>query len=534
MLVKKYTKRLKGMGIIFFLILIFLSYRTYDVVIKYNPQSTKGSTANTQIENLSETNYMLLDTKGKDLMNYKKKYVVVIDSKPFSLNNFEENIEGLLAFNFIMKSQVDDFAYDEVLKKGGKSYFVVNQEAYEKVNKLKDVKGVYSYIYDEIQRNNAWGITDILSDINIKEKYETGSLEEQIVNGLKSNNPPQGSFVIEKNGVYKAGTYGVSSENKNVKLSIDSGVTEKIKTIMNKEEYSNLSNIGVILMDSETGKIKSLVQKDESKPNILIGAEGLGFEPASTFKLIVEEAALESKLVNLNTTFVCKGEICQKNGKPYPHGTISVKEALMVSCNDTFYHVAEKIGYDKLMEMAEKQGLYSKVLGLSKEVTGQKPVEEASLRNIAIGQSMTVTPIQMIGAINTIVNSGTYVQPSLIEGLVDIKDKNVQEFNGEKEKIISKETADLIKSNMRDVVYSGTGNSAYIKNVEIGGKTGSATGSNGTTHGWFGGYFKIGNKNYTMIIFTPDINGKNENGEDLVGGNTAAPIFKDIVLELLK
>jgi len=531
---KKYSKRLRAMIIVFSLILLVLSYRTYDVVTKYSPQSTKGSVANTQVENLSETNYMLLDTNGKDLRSYKKKYVVVIDSKPFSLNNFEENIEGLLAFNFIMKSQVDNFAYDEVLKKGGKSYFVVNQEAYEKVNKIQGVKGIYTYVYDEIERNYAWGIGDILSNINEKNNYDGDSLEAKLLNEIKSNNPPQGKFEIEKDGTYKAGVLGVNPENKNIKLTIDLDMNEKIKDILNKEQFSNLSNIGVILMDSETGKIKALAQKDDSIPNILIGAEGLGFEPASTFKLIVEEAALENKAVTLDSTFTCTGQICQKDGKPYSHGTLTVRKALEISCNDTFYHVAQKVGYDKLMEMAEKQGLYSKVLGLTKEVTGQKPLEEASLRNIAIGQSMTVTPIQMAGAINTIVNNGVYVEPSVIEGFVDNKDNVVDTFNYKMTTVISKETANLIKSNMRDVVSKGTGTTAYIKNVEIGGKTGSATGSNGTTHGWFGGYFKKGNKNYTMIVFVPDINGKNKQGEDLVGGNTAAPVFKDIVLELLK
>lgn len=240
-------------------------------------------------------------------------------------------------------------------------------------------------------------------------------------------------------------------------------MNEKIKDILNKEQFSNLSNIGVILMDSETGKIKALAQKDDSMPNILIGAEGLGFEPASTFKLIVEEAALENKAVTLDSTFTCTGQICQKDGKSYSHGTLTVRKALEISCNDTFYHVAQKVGYDKLMEMAEKQGLYSKVLGLTKEVTGQKPLEEASLRNIAIGQSMTVTPIQMAGAINTIVNNGVYVEPSVIEGFVDNKDNIVDTFNYKKTTVISKETANLIKSNMRDVVSKGTGTTAYIK-----------------------------------------------------------------------
>ena len=81
------------------------------------------------------------------------------------------------------------------------------------------------------------------------------------------------------------------------------------------------------------------------------------------------------------------------------------------------------------------------------------------------------------------------------------------------------------------MVLNGTGQSANVNGIEIGGKTGSATTSNKTTHGWFVGYFKV-NKEYTMIVFIPDLVSKKN--ESLGGGNTAAPIFKDIVLELNK
>ncbi len=47
---------------------------------------------------------------------------------------------------------------------------------------------------------------------------------------------------------------------------------------------------------------------------------------------------------------------------------------------------------------------------------------------------------------------------------------------------------------MTEVVKNGTGKKAYMDNVIIGGKTGSATGSNGKTHGWFTGYFMKDNK----------------------------------------
>lgn len=477
---------------------------------------------------------MLLDRNGKDLMTYSKKYVVVIDSKPFSLNNVEENIEELLTLNFIMKSQIDDFTYDDIMKKVGKNYFQVNQEVYSKVNKLTSIKGVYTYIYDQIERNNAWGVTDLLSKLSEKNTYAKNSLEEQLLNGIEENKLLQGTFNTDKDGHYISQAVNISPSNKNIQLTLDSEINKKVKDVLGRGDYSSLGNIGVLLMDSTTGEILSMAQKDESQPNILIGAEGLGYEPASVFKLIVEAAALDEHEVKLTDKFACTGTICQKEGKPYAHGELSVRDALMISCNDVFYRVSQKVGYDKIMNLAEKQGLYSKVLDLTREVEGSKPLEEASLRNIAIGQSMTVTPIQMLGAVNTIVNDGTYIKPQIVKGLVDIKENIVENFLSEKSRIITKETSRLIKENMVDVVKKGTGYNASVAGIEIGGKTGSATGSGGTTHGWFAGYFKNGSKSYTMIVFAPDISGKNKEGQDLVGGNTGAPVFRDIVLELVK
>ena len=92
----------------------------------------------------------------------------------------------------------------------------------------------------------------------------------------------------------------------------------------------------------------------------------------------------------------------------------------------------------------------------------------------------------------------------------------------------------IVKNAMRNVVLKGTGTKADIKGINIGGKTGSATGSDNKTHGWFAGYFTYKNKNYTMVIFTPELEGIDENNEEAGGGNTAAPIFKEIVKNITK
>lgn len=82
----------------------------------------------------------------------------------------------------------------------------------------------------------------------------------------------------------------------------------------------------------------------------------------------------------------------------------------------------------------------------------------------------------------------------------------------------------------------GTGINARLNGAVIGGKTGSATsGTKTTTHGWFAGFFKDNDKYYTMVVFAPDlVNKVNEDDEELEGGNTAAPVFRDIVSQIVQ
>ena len=87
---------------------------------------------------------------------------------------------------------------------------------------------------------------------------------------------------------------------------------------------------------------------------------------------------------------------------------------------------------------------------------------------------------------------------------------------------------------MKNVVLNGTGTEAKVDGIIEGGKTGTATGEGGaTTHGWFAGYFELNNNEYTLVVVTPNIKGRNENGVELAGGNTAAPIFREIIKSLI-
>ena len=138
-------KRIIFLNLSFLILLITLIIRL--AFLQINPsEKVSGEMNNYQLENLSQMKYRIFDTNGKDLLDYSKNYIIVLDSIPFMLNNYEETLKDLMALNFIMKSEIGDFNYSDVMKSEGKIYYTVSEETFNKVNKLKILKE-YILIY---------------------------------------------------------------------------------------------------------------------------------------------------------------------------------------------------------------------------------------------------------------------------------------------------------------------------------------------------------------------------------------------------
>ena len=521
----------------FFSIFIALTIRLCVLMI-YPTTSVQGELENHQVEYTSDTNYKLFDTNGNSLINYKSKYIMVLDTKPFKLNNYEETLQDLLALNFIMKSEDEEFNFTDIMNQSGKLYYTITKETYEKINKLNDIKGIYTYVYNELDLKERWSVENIIASIN-KENTLEDSFEESILDIIKDNKRPTIGFHLDEKSVYMSNETNYGENNKNIRLTIDDGWSDKVKNVLNSEDYSNLDNVGVVLLESNTGRVKAMVQKDESEANVNLGIGQLGLEPGSIFKVITEAIALNEGLINMDDTFYCSGEICSSGGKSHAHGTLTVNQAFEVSCNDIFAKIGQLIGYEKMLKYTTNLGLYNKVLGLAgenrEEAIGVMAKPSDGISNFAIGQCITVTPLQIAGAINAVVNDGIYIKPSLIEAIVDEDNNVIDNIQNEQNRIFTSTTSKLVKNSMQDVIWKGTGSAAKIEGITQGGKTGTATGEGGaTTHGWFAGYFELNNKMYTLVVVAPNINGVDANGNELGGGNTAAPIYRDIIKSLME
>lgn len=527
---------------LFLSFLICFIYVYVNIVkLQYNKSDELSVIADsqyTQKEWVSELGYKLLDSTRKDLLEYVTKYNAVILPNIFIRNNTEVEREEVLKLIYILKNYDEEYDLSEGQLSGEsqKLYFPVDKETYEKLKRIKDVKGFYVYSYEEIDRSEGWKIENILSSTrNLMDNSlkNSNSLEMQIQEKVKDNKRPYREFVLDMDGDITVKENNEEKLNRNILLTVDRNFQDEIKEILN-DKYKDYEQIGVIVLESKTGKIEAMVQKNDKLPNVNIGAETLnGFFPGSIFKTIILEGVLEEGKVSLGEKLTCEGLYESKKDKDkIGHGELTVEEAYVVSCNDIYSQLGNRLGEDKLMELLKGQNIFSKVLGFEKEQKGaleskELKVEDGSLGITAIGQNIRITPLQAVGIVNTIINEGIYIRPQLVMAMIDKDGKVIEEYKTNSERVISKETSEKIKKVMKKVVNEGTGIRAKVEGAEVGGKTGSTERmENGEkfSDGWFIGYFNKEDKYYTAVVFVKNINKDSESG-----GSTAAPIFGDIV-----
>lgn len=213
------------------------------------------------------------------------------------------------------------------------------------------------------------------------------------------------------------------------------------------------------------------------------------YEPGSTFKLITASASLEEGLVNdiEKESFACTGGIevagvrikCWRYYRP--HGSESLRTALMNSCNPIFIGLGQKLGVDTYFNYLEKFGLLSKTgvdlpgeansIFIAKNKAG--PVE---LATISFGQRFEITPLQLVTAVSSIANGGNLMKPRVVKATIDAEtgERTEKEPVVVSENVISKETSKKVLSMMESVVALGTGKGAQVQGYSIGGKTGTS------------------------------------------------------------
>lgn len=299
----------------------------------------------------------------------------------------------------------------------------------------------------------------------------------------------------------------------------------------------NLKNIWDSLSNSEKSKNLQAMWRNKAIADT--------YEPGSTFKLVTASAALEEGITTTDKAgeFSCTGSItiagtrirCWRYYRP--HGSQSLREALMNSCNPIFIGLGQKLGVETYYTYLEKFGFLGKTgIDLPGEAKGifldKSKVGPVELATISFGQRFEVTPIQMITMVSTIANGGKRMKPRLVKQIVDSQTGEITEIEPEcTGTAISGKTASDVLSMMESVVSQGTGKNAKVAGFRVGGKTGTSEDGVNTNKyvTSFIGVAPISNPKITILITLYNPTG--EGGHQ--GGGVAAPIAGQILGEAL-
>lgn len=313
-------------------------------------------------------------------------------------------------------------------------------------------------------------------------------------------------------------------EGNGIVLTIDYEIQNYLENALN-QAYDSISCDGVygIVMDVDTGAILALSDKpdfDLNNPRVLdesVNTDSLkkfkkgtteysveysrllyeqwssfcitnNYEPGSSFKIFCAAAALEENIVS---DIDSKIYTCTSSTKvldtPYhcanykAHGSQSLTQGLMNSCNTFFVTLGQKLGIEKYYKYFEAFGFTERTgVDVSNEahsvVHKKDKMTKVDLASTSFGQTFRISPIQLITATCAIANGGNLMVPYLVGSVVDSEGNIVSETEPTvKRKVISEETAEMVRNMMRQVVSDqGTGRNANIPGYRVAGKTASA------------------------------------------------------------
>jgi len=296
----------------------------------------------------------------------------------------------------------------------------------------------------------------------------------------------------------------------NIILTIDQVIqhfTEK--AVEDAMEKYNAKKVYAIVMDPNTGEILAMANRpnfDPNEPPRELGYEGMqdyvknfaakdSMDPGSTFKVITAAAALDSGVMTINSTFNCPGyRIIEGNErirchKAGGHGHQNFAQAIEHSCNPAFVDMALALGKNEFYNYIEAFGFGQKTgIDINGEAQGilipREAVKNLDLARIGFGQSISVTPLQLIAATAAAINGGNYMRPYLAKALTETKidpetgeeyEEIVKTVEPQKiRQVISEDTSKKVAQLLQGVVENGSGSNAYIPGYRVGGKTGTA------------------------------------------------------------
>jgi cell division protein FtsI/penicillin-binding protein 2 len=251
----------------------------------------------------------------------------------------------------------------------------------------------------------------------------------------------------------------------------------------------------IILMDPHNGEILGMSSRPNFDPNdrktfkpaaIKNGCITQGVEPGSIFKIITLSAALNEKLVDLDTPIDCENGEWTYAGRTLHdderEGVLPVIEVLAKSSNIGFAKLgANYLGAERLFKYATAFGIGQRTNlfdGQSESAGLLRPVSKwsgLSVTRIPMGQEVLASPIQMVTAMSVIANGGKMIAPHLTKQVTDDTGEVLKTYDPHVvRQVISQDTAQQVTKALVQVTIDGTAKGIKIPGYSFAGKTGTA------------------------------------------------------------
>lgn len=348
-------------------------------------------------------------------------------------------------------------------------------------------------------------------------------------------------------------------------LSVDYNVQCYVQQAAEKVlKIKKAKRVSVILMNPQNGEIYALVslpEYDLNEPFVLTKAyeaEGKNqndklndmwrnpvisdsYEPGSTFKIITATAALEERKVTLQDSFFCPGfKIVEDRKirchKTQGHGSETFKQGVMNSCNPVFMEIGARVGAKDMLRYYHKLGLYERTgVDLPGEANSimhkLDKIGAVELATMSFGQSIQITPLQLMRAVSAGINGGRLVTPHFALEKKNPVTKEITEYEyKEKAGAVSKETSQTLREVLEAVVAEGTGKNGQVEGYRVGGKTATSEKLPRRSGKYISSFLGFAPANHPKILGLVLID---EPQGTYYGGVIAAPVMAEIFQNVL-
>jgi cell division protein FtsI/penicillin-binding protein 2 len=346
-------------------------------------------------------------------------------------------------------------------------------------------------------------------------------------------------------------------QGKSVYLTIDSTiqfiVEQSLDKVMAKTKAKTAT---IIIINPRTGEVLAMASRPTYDPNQFYRfspwewknrAVSIIYEPGSTFKAIVAAAALQENVVKVDERFVDNGFIEVsgrriKNWSGDSYGPVSLGEVIKNSINTGFVQIGMRLG-------SERINSYSRLFGFGQitdiELPGEeeglmfnsKNMRDSDLATMAIGQSIAVTPLQLLTAVASIANDGVLVKPHIVKEIYNHDGSLAVATPTQRiRQVVSPETAKQLSGLLEKVVSEGGGLRAAVKGYRFAGKTGTAEKLKENGGGYeagryiasFVGFGPVEDPQVAALIVIDDPEGV------YYGGEIAAPVFSEVMTQVMR